>query len=96
MDWASSLYHAIAIANGGSYILAYEADRDSAAADLTSQTAFSSVQRLFAVLFNYLFHPLRFRILFASVKLLRFHLSLPLLETHQYPFLLKLTALDSY
>lgn len=27
MDWASTLYHAIAIANGGSYIIGYERDR---------------------------------------------------------------------
>jgi hypothetical protein len=31
MDWASSLYHAIAIANGGGYILEYERDRMLAA-----------------------------------------------------------------
>lgn len=30
MEWASSMYHAISIANGGAYILQYERDRMSA------------------------------------------------------------------
>jgi len=33
LDWASAMYHAIAIANGGSYILQYERDRLAAEAE---------------------------------------------------------------
>ena len=30
MEWASSVYHAISIANGGAYVLQYERDRVAA------------------------------------------------------------------